>query len=356
LDNRFYRPELDIVRLIAFLAVFFHHITPRIANTRKEVFVGAAGYGLPLFFVLSAYLITTLLLREKQRTGKIAIAKFYQRRMLRIWPLYFAALFIGFLLSVLHGHLHNDWRWFLAASFMLGNTNLQAGLIFDHLWSISVEEQFYLMWPGLVQKLDIRYLVFAAFVLIVVANAMLVHYGSVHAVSDYPVWFNSLVQFEMFAAGILLAIATFNNTNWLSSKLARTIIAASVLVILVATEYFFHIETPNYSSTGPLSLCIGYALIAFSCALFIYAILGSMGWPRWLVHMGKVSYGLYVFHVPVIVLVGRVASLAPLWLRESLALLLTSALALLSYRFFETPFLKMKQRLEVIPSRPVNID
>jgi len=81
LDNRFYRPELDIVRLIAFLAVFFHHITPRIANTRKEVFVGAAGYGLPLFFVLSAYLITTLLLREKQRTGKIAIAKFYQRRM-----------------------------------------------------------------------------------------------------------------------------------------------------------------------------------------------------------------------------------------------------------------------------------
>ena len=185
---------------------------------------------------------------------------------------------------------------------------------------------------------------------------MLVHYGSVHAVSDYPVWFNSLVQFEMFAAGILLAIATFNNTNWLSSKLARTIIAASVLVILVATEYFFHIETPNYSSTGPLSLCIGYALIAFSCALFIYAILGSMGWPRWLVHMGKVSYGLYVFHVPVIVLVGRVASLAPLWLRESLALLLTSALALLSYRFFETPFLKMKQRLEVIPSRLVNID
>jgi peptidoglycan/LPS O-acetylase OafA/YrhL len=347
---------LDIVRLIAFLSVFFHHISPRTLNTKTDVLADAAGFGLPLFFVLSAYLITTLLLREKQRTGKIAIAKFYQRRMLRIWPLYFAALAAGFLLSLLHGYFHLDWRWYLAACFMLGNTNLQHGIIFGHLWSISVEEQFYLMWPGLVRKLNIRNLVSAAVVLIVVANIVLIHYGHVHAISYYPVWFNSFVQFEMFAAGILLAIATFNETRWLSSWAVRTIFAASVLVVLVATEYFCHIETHGYPSTGPLSLCLGYALVAFFCALFIYALLGSRGWPKWLVHMGKVSYGLYVVHAPVIVFIDHVGHIAPLWLREALALLLTSALALLSYRFFETPFLKMKQHLEVIPSRPVDGD
>ena len=359
MNNRFYRPELDIVRLLAFLSVFFHHTSSRNfyqPETKIDVLADAAGFGLPLFFVLSAYLITTLLLREKQRTGGIAIGKFYQRRILRIWPLYFAALTVGFLLSVFHGYFHVDWRWYLAACFMLGNTNLQPGIIFGHLWSISVEEQFYLMWPGLVRKLNVRHLTFAALVLIVVANIVLVHYGRVHATSYYPVWFNSFVQFEMFAAGILLAILTFNETTWLSSWLIFSIFAATASVIFIGNGYFCHTKTQNYPSDGPLSLCLGYALIAFSCALFIYALLGSKGWPRWLVHMGKVSYGLYVIHVPAIIFMERITHGTPLWLRQVLALLLTSALALLSYRFFETPFLKMKERLEVVPSRPVEID
>jgi peptidoglycan/LPS O-acetylase OafA/YrhL len=107
---------------------------------------------------------------------------------------------------------------------------------------------------------------------------------------------------------------------------------------------------------GPISLCVGYALVAFSCALLIYAFLGSNNWPKWLGHMGKVSYGLYVFHVPAIKAIAHITLSTSSWTREILTLAFTSILALLSYRFFETPFLKMKQRLEVTPSRPVEID
>lgn len=357
--TRFYRPELDIVRLLAFLLVFVHHSSPRTPNsaaTISSTFVDAAGFGLPLFFVLSAYLITTLLLREKLATGTIAIGKFYQRRILRIWPLYFGALLTGFLFSVAHGHFQLDWRWYLAACFMLGNTNILGGTVFAHLWSISIEEQFYVVWPGLARKLSTRHLVFAAAAIILVANLVLIHYGRIHACSDYPVWFNSFVQFEMFAAGILLAIVTPNPTSWLSSYAARTVCIAGVFATLFATEYFFHIETVGYPSSGPLSLCLGYALVAGSCALLTYAVLGSRGWPKWLVHLGKVSYGLYVFHLPVISVFSRVQLHASLWVHQTLSLLVTIVLALLSYRFFETPFLKRKQRLEVISSRPVEID
>jgi peptidoglycan/LPS O-acetylase OafA/YrhL len=359
LSERFYQPELDVVRLVAFLTVFAHHSASRTPNTVETIastLVDAAGFGLPLFFVLSAYLITTLLLREKLGTGTIDISKFYKRRMLRIWPLYFGALLIGMLFALVHGHFQLEWRWYVAACFMLGNTNIVGATIFAHLWSISIEEQFYVFWPGLVRKVNTRHLVFAAALLILVANLVLVHYGRIHASSDYPVWFNSFVQFEMFAAGILLAIVTFKQANWLSSWVARSICVGSVVAILFSTEHFFHIKSYGYPSSGPLSLCLGYALVASCCAVFTYALLGSRGWPKWLVHLGRVSYGLYVFHLPVISFLYRELPDVPIWVDRALSLLLTIFLALLSYRYFETPFLKIKQRLEVIPSRPVEVD
>jgi peptidoglycan/LPS O-acetylase OafA/YrhL len=87
MTKRFYRPELDVVRLIAFLSVFLHHSAPRIEAGHKSIIVSvvnAAGFGLCLFFVLSAFLITTLLLREYESTGDIHLAQFYKRRALRI--------------------------------------------------------------------------------------------------------------------------------------------------------------------------------------------------------------------------------------------------------------------------------
>lgn len=358
MKRRFYRPELDIVRLIAFLTVFFYHSASGDARSEGVFLVtlaSAASFGLPLFFVLSAYLITTLLLREVESTGTVAIGRFYERRILRIWPLYLASLLIGLAWSYHHHFLHIEWRWYLSALLMSANLVglAQPGPI-AHLWSISVEEQFYLFWPALTRWLSRRHLIVAAVVLIVVANLMLVHDG-LHLYADYVMWFSSLVQFEMFAAGILLAIITADQRTWLTSFRIRLSLISLVPILWFGAEYYFDIRRAGLVSVGPVRLCLGYAVVAISCALLIYAFLGSTGWPKSLVHMGKVSYGLYVFHLPVVTLIGR-STLTSFWLKETLALLATSILALVSYRFFETPFLKIKQRLEVIPSRPVEQD
>ncbi len=343
--------------MVAFLTVFCNHTISRDPHT-QGVFLAtladASSFGLPLFFVLSAYLITTLLLREVDSTGTVAIGRFYERRILRIWPLYFASLLLGILWSIHHHLFHIEWRWYLAAVLMFANLTSLPSTALGHLWSISVEEQFYLIWPSLMRSLSRRQLVVAAMVFVLAANSMLVYDGLHHVNPDSVIWYSSVVQFEMFAAGILLAIFTANQRTWLTSSAVRIVLAAMVPIIWFAAEYYSEIR--HASLVGPLNLCLGYALVASSCALLIYALLGSSGWPKWLVHMGKVSYGLYIFHLPVIIFIRHLTFLKSFWLVEVLALFSTSILALLSYRFFETPFLKMKQRLEVIPSRPVETD
>ncbi|MEO6924557.1 MAG: acyltransferase family protein, partial [Bryocella sp.] len=118
---RFYRPELDVIRFLAFLCVFWHHGTAHTGESFRSDVGWACGFGLCLFFTLSAYLITTLLLRERVKTGSVNLRQFYIRRMLRIWPLYFTALFMGMLI-VAHDHgMHIYLPWFIGAFLMLGN-------------------------------------------------------------------------------------------------------------------------------------------------------------------------------------------------------------------------------------------
>ena len=118
-SERFYRPALDVVRFCAFFLVFLHHVLPPDGRTPALSAVGAScGLGLCLFFSLSSYLITLLLLlREQDATDTVNLRSFYQRRMLRIWPLYFATLLAGIMLAALMRHsLHHSYKtWFIAA-------------------------------------------------------------------------------------------------------------------------------------------------------------------------------------------------------------------------------------------------
>ena len=116
----FYRPELDAVRFVAFFAVFCHHLLPKITGAYPHL-VRACGFGLPLFFVLSAYLIGELLLREKEQYQTIDLRAFYIRRILRIWPLYFFALLVGCLYALFVDHKPREVVALGAFAVMLGN-------------------------------------------------------------------------------------------------------------------------------------------------------------------------------------------------------------------------------------------
>jgi len=339
----FYRPQLDVVRFFAFLAVFIHHAIPRTGSgSASETFADAMGFGLCLFFVLSAYLITLLLTREHDATGSINMGAFYVRRILRIWPLYLLGLSIGVARAFHHGVLHEQRAWFIAALLFAGNVVFPGTILMSHLWSISIEEQFYLFFPTSCRFFGRGGMLAIACVLIVLANLTLIHLAQIHADPDVSIWFNSFVQFEMFATGILLALADQVLPRW-SMPVSLLLVLAAIGGWLLSAGHF-HLKTMGSKAHSAVSLCAGYALVAVACGLLIIAF-QQLPAPRPFIYSGRISYGLYVFHLPVLAAVtSHVRGAAG----TALTLLLTYGVAAISYRYFETPFLRLKRRFERI--------
>jgi peptidoglycan/LPS O-acetylase OafA/YrhL len=364
--NRVYRPELDVLRCVAFLLVFLHHSRPFTHGLLGSA-VTAGAFGVCLFFFLSAFLITDLLDREVQSTGTIRLGSFYVRRMLRIWPLYLAVLLLDFLhLSITQPGVFTGTR--LAAFLLLcGNWYVSAhGLIGSFsapLWSISVEEQFYLLWPSIRRfggrSGSVLWSVFA----LTFAYAALLFVCRRGVDPATALWTNGFVQFQFFATGCLLALLLNGRApffrGWQRVLLAllglgSIFLAQSVFQAKEGTaQAHFHLVAP------------GYLMVNLGCLLLFLGFLGAEAPSRWkpVIYLGKISYGLYVFHWGFLSLFDKLSlllqprfpQLTP-WivpLRTVPAFLCTVVLAALSYRFFEQPFLRYKRRFEVIRTRPV---
>ena len=354
MSKRFYRPELDVIRFLAFLAVFLHHSLPILPNGSWAVsFTMACAFGLCVFFSLSAYLITTLLLRERVQVGTVNLPMFYKRRILRIWPLYFFALGYGLLFDRHTGSFASNPSWYAAALLMVGNMVGPVESIVGQLWSISLEEQFYVVWPSAVKYLTRRGLLVSALGFVVVSNIVLAYFGEVHADTWQRIWWNTLVQMEMFAAGILLAMFHVKHGAVRRSWSVRIPGLAAIPVIWVLAVKYGGIKGYDLNARGPFSLCLGFAAVSVTCAALIDLLTGLEHWPRPVVYFGKISYGLYVFHTTGIYLAERHLRSLRHSERMVVALALTMAAAALSYRFIESPFLRLKERFEVVPSRPV---
>lgn len=200
--ERYYRPELDVLRCFAFLMVFASHTVP--------VSTAAAGaFGVDLFFTLSSFLITTLLLRESSVCGALDVTAFYLRRVLRILPLYF-----GFLLAAttLARSLVPDenlpLKYVVAFALLCGNWACvlwgYPHSVASPLWSVSIEEQFYLCWPLIMRRWVHRLTMVAVGLVVVsfVTRLCLVLHGAVHP----QIWCNTLARLDPIACGALLAV------------------------------------------------------------------------------------------------------------------------------------------------------
>src|SRR5579864_4765905 len=158
----YYRPELDVLRFGAFLLVFLYHVLPDAPDPRIDhafghfnflfyAATGACRFGLTLFFTLSAFLISELLMRERSVAGTVSVRRFYIRRILRIWPLYYFALLLWFVWWSMSGIPHGEatrlgwFAIFLGSWYEAIHTTPFTPL--SPLWSISIEEQFYLFVP-----------------------------------------------------------------------------------------------------------------------------------------------------------------------------------------------------------------
>lgn len=368
--GRFYSPELDALRFFAFFGVFVFHAAPRTMDFYAAAGVpvwlskllistfGAGAYGVDLFFALSAYLITSLLLRERTTTGKLDLRSFYARRILRIWPLYlgfvaFAAIAARFLpwqnlpLRYVAGYtlLAGNWLYVfyrLPASFAVP------------LWTVSIEEQFYLAWPLALRRASIRATALMAIAVLVVANiwrfALVVLGASAQAME-----YNTFTRLDPIALGVLIALFA-GKLPTLSTRERITLLAAGVVTWIATFWFTVVIELPKLSTWQS---AVGHLLTALASATILFSVMGSQNAflrNKWLLYLGKISYGLYVLHEFAHYCAMRMLPAStPMQVIEqsALSLALTILLAAASYRWLESPFLRLKERFAYVQSRPV---
>jgi peptidoglycan/LPS O-acetylase OafA/YrhL len=376
--SRFYLPELDILRFFAFLAVFLQHAfwrTPAyyfpathdtLSGRVVAVLAWSGVYGVDLFFVLSAFLITQLLIREQEVTGALDVRRFYIRRILRIWPLYFAYLVVIAVAAISMAQFHTMAKWLFMFVMLSGNiANMLWGwppnFITSHLWSIAVEEQFYLVWPLMVRGRRPQTLAAAALVMIAISVTarMICWFASAPA---SMVWTSPLTRLDPLAGGILLGVG-MRGKRFRPRALARlSLLTMGVATVLMVSAYCDPLRSPN----SALTLFFGYPAVTLACAAILAAFLGlkmrmTSLVARAAIYLGKISYGLYIWHMVALEAavkgLARPIPFAGAWADSSTfialcAFGLTVVISSASYRLLEMPFLRLKSRFALIPSRP----
>ena len=373
--KRYYRPELDVFRFIAFMMVFIVHRMDFIPIDPAQHYwlynVCLLGdLGVPVFFLLSAFLITELLFRESDETGAIRLKAFYMRRILRIWPLYFLVFFgLVALNQFLPYAGSKDPASWLAFTVFAGNWWICLhGWIpaypVNPLWSISVEEQFYIAIPIIARFCHRSGATAISLVLIAVSHVSVVLYA-MHPTNGFSSqWTNSFVQFQFFAAGTLLSIYLKGRVPQWPAALRLVAALAGIGCWLVASITFgVQADTPH---STVVQAPIGWALVLAGTLLLFLSMLGfpSKYLPGPIVYLGRISYGLYLFHELVYWLIFSPGEAWLARLSQSLhlagcrngigtvlAFCLTVLVAHTSYRLYERPFLRLKSRFTIVPSR-----
>ncbi|MEO6612787.1 MAG: acyltransferase [Chitinophagaceae bacterium] len=351
-------PALDGLRGVAILMVVFLH------NFDFMNYFFFGWLGVDLFFVLSGFLITEILLNSLGKPH--FLRNFYMRRVLRIFPLFYLILVIClFILPAITSlrldtsyYTHNQfWLWTYLQNWLFIFKEPYGDKILLHTWSLAVEEQFYLLWPVailLIRKPKIL-LLLAGLVLIAVAVARYMVW--IYKVEDLA--YASLYTFtrvDGLCIGSMLALLMRINPDFLKKY-------TTVIVLLMASVNFgFYFINHQRSITLPYLAFVGYTTFAVLFGILVYEavtnkskILRFLLDNRFLKFFGKISYGLYVYHWPVYMLLfpffrdklsggmhfpGRMAELSSALLVTIIAVLVSY----LSFHFFEKPFLKLKRR------------
>lgn len=365
-QRRFYQPELDGLRFYAFLGVFVCHTLPFDGAFYRRFHLpipwlwgavaksGAAG--VDLFFALSAFLITSILLREREETGRISLQRFYLRRVLRIWPLYFLLIALGVVLA--HTMAKQSLPWYYVAGYLLFVGNWVHAVfgrpesICSPLWTVSIEEQFYLIWPLVMKMLERRGMIVAAIVTLLLASVSRIGFMLAGSSGGF-IYYGSISRCDSLALGILLAL--FADRLPRLTRGARLLLLGGGLTGWVVSSAWLN-EQP-----GPVDMrmVLGRLIVSLAAGAILYACLHSnskLVRGDWVVRLGKISYGLYMLHLTGILIM--LSLFHPVWgwqllATKGLGFVMTVVLALASYRFVESPFLRLKDKFAIVLSRPV---
>lgn len=353
MNKSFYIPNLNGLRFLAAFAVIIHHIElsrkwlelDNLIDNGYTFFEKGGHLGVVLFFVLSGYLITLLLLKEKNKTGTVNYKWFMIRRILRIWPVYFVLVIT--VIFFIHG-LEYFQSWEKIVCFLFIAPNVSAAFFggvkyISHLWSIGVEEQFYLIWPFCAkyfkEKLFLLLMLSLALLLPIIPHILdwlairFVDYSSVlKGIKSFLQYFT----INAMAVGGLLAYVQFKRGDVINSYWIKTI-----FIVLGFGVWIFPLPSMLVSD---YAYPILFGLLIYSLSnmkkvkLFENPIMS---------YLGKISYGLYCYHWIIVYFILESVSVNP-WIVYSLSIFGTIALSSISYELMEKRVLKVKSKFALV--------
>jgi len=366
---------LNSLRFFAALAVIITHVeliknSFKIQNcwSSSKIVFNLGGLGVYFFFVLSGFLITYLLIIEKQKTGTIAVKNFYIRRILRIWPLYFFVLALGFFvlpnfnqinISYLTSPFNQNFNLNLIL-FLLMLPNLAFSMFpavphIGQLWSIGVEEQFYIAWPLIVKNSKKLLNVLIAIIVFLIALKIIILFlGKNYSNTNwYPVIkkLTAMSKFESMAIGGIGAYY-FSLNHKIIEFLKSPFLSLAALATILLIIYLIpdKLQDGQHLIISVLFLAIIINVISSNIKLLRNNVFD------WL---GKISYGIYMYHLMIIPIVIVILTnvISPTdniivfnFLLYSLTIFITIFVSWLSYQFFESKFIDLKSKFAIIHS------
>ena len=357
-----YYPQLDSIRAFAFLSVFFYHtLHPSKGNTFVSNFFyliwSNLHLGLDVFFVLSSFLLTFLGIKEFRKKGEFSIKNFYLRRILRIWPLYYLILFFSFVVLNYVKEKYAisitlpDASWYI---FFISNFYDKPHVFYlKMLWTLSVEEQFYILWGIclLYFQKSILKVILVLFILSLLFNFISWYNNAQTYTNTFTYLLDMMVG--AYAAYVLLnpnkiiRIILRVKGNW--EKLFYTFLPICFVI------YFLLVNNVELNFESLLDEIFRVLFVIYCGALILHQMLNDTPFfnlksNKFLIYTGKISYGLYCYHGIVItftnILLIKIGIHYNPFLVSILILALTYLIASLSYKFLEKPFLKLKIKIE----------
>jgi peptidoglycan/LPS O-acetylase OafA/YrhL len=372
-----YFENLDGLRFFCFLSVFFFHSfhtndaaikgSP-VYHFFKVTLFGNGFLGVNFFFVLSGFLITYLLIKEKKANNNIQIVRFWIRRILRIWPLYFACVLYGFVIfpytKMLAGGVPNEtaniWYYLgFVSNFDYIHKGLPDATGLGVLWSVSIEEQFYLVWPIVLSFFAVKK--FWIPLLLILTGSLVFR-----AINDVPIFheMHTLSCIGDMALGGMGAWLILESTyckikiEALPRWFIITIYVAFAAVFIFRDEFLLSNYWLRIFERLLISSIMLLIILEQCFAKNSFYKMGRFKMPS---RLGLITYGLYCIHFIVIsITVGITKKLGintQVWqvvfLEPAISLLITIPVCLLSYRYFETPFLKLKEKFSFKKETPI---
>jgi len=346
---RGYMPQLDALRTLAVAAVAWSHWAPR----EYQAGIPWGPYGVKLFFVLSGFLITSILLDcraagEESPGGQwLPLRSFYIRRFLRLMPLYYATLLLAALCNLKPVPETLGWTLTYTANFYFYQRGAWHGVI-SHFWSLAVEEQFYLVWPWVILFVPARWLKATVIGTAAVSAAAWLALTALDLVTPVTTTL-PLLCCDALGLGSLLAIVGEQSAR---SRLAKMSLAAgSAIWLLAAAPALFGYGHPVLGRVQQECVLLAFLWVIERAAVGFPGRIGQLLENRVLIGLGTISYGLYILHQfapPILMAVLRTCHL-PRWLGQSLPIrvlllsLITIALAWVSWQVLEQPIQSLKR-------------